>query len=236
MSAAPACPHFNSSSSAHAWPSTRQIIEKIVFISCTELPPNLLLMAKLVVLCVLLNRHLPLSSHFLPFLPIFDRLGTPAAFHWVLTGVFGVAALALFLNFRVRTACLILGLSLFVSVLASRSYFSNNLVYCGCLLLLTGLHQPGREPWPLRFQVALLYFGAGLNKALDIDWRSGQFFEHWFGYVHHHLIYVRIASLAPPLLLSQVMSWAAIATEFFLAAAFLVRRLFPYAIWLGLLY
>ena len=120
--------------------------------------------------------------------------------------------------------------------MASRAYFSNNLVYCGCLLFLTGLYRPGHEPWLLRFQVAILYFGAGLNKAMDGDWRSGQFFEYWFGHVHHHLTYLQLASLAPPLLLSRFMSGIAIATEFALAGAFLVRRWFPFAIWLGLLY
>jgi predicted DCC family thiol-disulfide oxidoreductase YuxK len=199
-----------------------------------DLPPNLVLMARLIVLALLLQQQLPLSSHFLPFFPFFDRMGSPVVFHRVLVLVFLAAAAALFVNWRVRAASIVLGLTIFVSILASRPAFSNNLAYCGALLFLIGLQPPDREPWTLRLQVVLLYFGAGLNKLLDPDWRSGQFFEYWFGHAHSHAWYLQIAGHMPPLLVSRLMSWASFCTELGLSVMLLFRRLYPVAIMVGL--
>src|SRR4051794_593488 len=96
----------------------------------TDLPPNLLLMAKLLVLTFFLQRQLPLSNHFLPFVPWLDRLGSPGMFRGALLAIFAAASLLLFLNIRVRLASLTLGLVIFLSILASRPTFSNNLAYC----------------------------------------------------------------------------------------------------------
>src|SRR6185312_11695997 len=199
-----------------------------------DLPPNLVLMAKLIVLGLLLQRNLPLSSHFLPFLPIFDRMGSPAVFHALLVLVFLSATAALFLSRWVRAASLVLGLTILISILASRPTFSNNLTYCGALLFLIGLQPTNDEPRLLRLQVVLLYFGAGLNKLLDPDWRSGRFFEYWFGHIHSHGWYLRFASHMPPLLVSKLMSWASICTELGLSVMLLFRNAYSAAIWIGL--
>jgi predicted DCC family thiol-disulfide oxidoreductase YuxK len=198
------------------------------------MPANLVLMAKLIVLAFLLQSHLPLSNHFLPFFQFFDRLGSPEVFHRALLLVFFAGSAALFLNWRVRAASILLGLTILVSIAASRPTFSNNLAYSGALLFMIGLQEPDREPWLLRMQVVLLYFGAGLNKLLDPDWRSGQFFEYWFGHVHQHTWYLRIAHSLPPLALSKLMSWMSFSTELGLSATLLFRRLYPVAIWIGL--
>src|SRR5215470_10635878 len=76
-----------------------------------DLPPNLLLMAKLIVLGLLLQTQLPLSNRFLPFFPFLDRMGSPAVFHGTLVLVFLIATTALFLNWRVRAASTVLGLT-----------------------------------------------------------------------------------------------------------------------------
>jgi hypothetical protein len=199
-----------------------------------DLPPNLVLMGKLIVLAMLLQSRLPLSSHFLPFLPFFDQIGSPVVFHGVLVLVFATAAAALFMNWRIRAASAVLGLTILVSILASRPTFSNNLTYCGALLFLIGLQPPDREPVLLRLQVVLLYFGAGLNKLLDPDWRSGQFFEYWFSHVHAHAWYAFISRHMPALLVSKLISWASFCTELGLSVMLLFRRLYPLAIWVGL--
>jgi predicted DCC family thiol-disulfide oxidoreductase YuxK len=78
----------------------------------------------------------------------------------------------------------------------------------------------------------MLYFGAGLNKLLDPDWRSGQFFEYWFG--HRHIWYLRIADYLPDLLLSKVVSWTSFCTELGLSTMMLLQRFYSLAIWVGL--
>jgi hypothetical protein len=139
----------------------------------TELPPNVLLMAKILVICFIINLHwADLPDHFLPFLSIFDHAGPPILFKRLLQVVFFAGALCVLFNYRVRAACLVLGGLMFVAIISSRPYFENNRTYVGCLWLLAGLQVTDKAPWPLRLQVVILYFGAGLNKLLDPDWRS----------------------------------------------------------------
>jgi hypothetical protein len=178
------------------------------------LAPNVLLMAKLVALCLLLKGFwLRLPEPFLPFLPFFDYVGSPAIIHRVLQITFVASAASLLFNWHVRTSCLVLGSAILLGILASRPFYQSNRLFCACLLLMAALQRPGRKPWLLRWQVATLYFGAGLNKLADVDWRSGQFFENWVVGLHHQALYTKIAAWLPGLLLSQIMSWATILIE-----------------------
>ena len=202
----------------------------------TALPANLLLAAKLIALCLLLTNHVRLlPDPFLPFLPIFDQL-PPLAFQRTLQVAFVVSAVALLFNRSVRVSSLVLGLTIILAVVSSKAYYGNNKLFCGCMLFLTGLHQPGQSPWLLRYQLVIVYFGAGLNKLLDADWRSGQFMEHWATDRLKHSLYIQVASWLPPMLLAKLMCWAAIVTELGISAAFLIRRLWPLAIWGNLLF
>lgn len=197
----------------------------------TSLQPNVLLMAKLIVLALLLQRQWPLSRHFLPFFSFFDHFGSPSTFHIVLLVLFLAGSAALLLNWYVRVACAVLGVTILISILASRPMFSNNLAYCAALLFMASLQEAGREPRLLRLQVIMLYFGAGLNKLLDPDWRSGQFFEYWFGHVHNNPWYLQAAGHLPPLVFSKIASWISFSTELGISALLLFRQ-YPIAIWL----
>ena len=150
--------------------------------------------------------------------------------------VFLASALALLFNRWVRLSSFVLGSTILVGIAASRVYWANNTFFFGSVLFLTGLQQRGRSPWLLRVQVAMIYFGAGLNKLLDPDWQSGQFFEYWTRANLQHELYIQIASLFPPMALSWLMSWATIVTEFALFIGFSLRRLWPLAIWLSILF
>jgi hypothetical protein len=194
-----------------------------------------LLMAKLVTLCFLLTQWRNLPRPFLPFIPIFDRIGSPAAVQKVLKATFLVPATLLLCNRYVRPCCVVLGALVGFSVLSSRTYFGNNRTFTACLLFLAGLHRRGQSPWLIRYQVVLVYLGAGLNKLLDPDWRSGQFFETWTSPVPHHRLLRRYLPLRP-LLVSRLMSWLVIVVELFLALGFSYKRLSPVALWTGVLY
>src|ERR1700694_6304747 len=76
----------------------------------TVLPTNLLLMAKLIALCLLLTNHVrQIPDPWLPFVPVFDWIGAPAAFQRVLQVVFVISAIALLFNRRVGRFCPALG-------------------------------------------------------------------------------------------------------------------------------
>jgi predicted DCC family thiol-disulfide oxidoreductase YuxK len=202
----------------------------------TELPIELLLMAKLIALSLLLTHHVRLlPDPFLPFLPFLDQL-PPQAFQRTLQAIFLISAVALLFNRRARLSCLILGGTILLAVVSSRAYYGNNKTFCGLILFLTGLYHPAWGPWLVRAQVIIIYFGAGLNKLLDPDWQSGVFFEHWAGVRLHHPAYLFVASVLPALVLGKIMCWGTIVTELGLSIAFTMRRLYPLAIWVSLLF
>ena len=202
-------------------------------VSGTALPPNVLLAAKLIALSFIATGQVQaLPSPFLPFVAALDGLPLQP----VLQALFLTAATALLLNRAVRTCCLVLGTTLFVALLSSRLYFENNRTFTACVLFLTGLYEPRQRHSLIRLQLVVLYFGAALNKVLDPDWRSGQFFENWVTHVLRYPGYARFSGLLPPLALSALLDWLAIATEAALALGFLVPRLRRSAIVLGVLW
>jgi len=196
----------------------------------------LLLSAKLLVVTMLATGHVTtLPDPFLPFLSVFDRIGDPERFRTALQALFLAGSAALLLNRGVRLASFVVGMTILVGIASSRVYWANNTFFMGAILTLIGLYAPQRSVWLLRIQVAMIYFGAGLNKILDPDWLSGQFFEHWTVNLEHDL-YLRTAALLPPMALSKFMCWATIATELSLFVGFAWPRLWVFAIWLGILF
>ncbi|MDX1981376.1 MAG: DCC1-like thiol-disulfide oxidoreductase family protein [Bryobacteraceae bacterium] len=193
--------------------------------SGTDLPPNVLMMAKLIALALLLTNHQRLlPDPFLPFVPGLDRMLPGPVFQTLLKTVFLTSALALLFNRWVRVSCLLLGGSMLLAVLSSRAYYGNNKTFCALMLILAGLHVRGAEPRILRWQVALVYLGAGLNKALEPDWHSGQFFEHWAGTRLQQPVYQFLSSLFPPLVMGKMMCWLTIVLELSAAVLLAVPR------------
>jgi predicted DCC family thiol-disulfide oxidoreductase YuxK len=142
---------------------------------------------------------------------------------------------ALLFNRHVRLSALVLGASILLGVVASKAYYGNNKTFCGLVLFLIGLYQPGQQPWLLRYQLVIVYLGAGLNKLLDPDWRSGVFFEHWAAHRLHQPVYITLAGWLPPMLFAKALSWMTIATELGLSVAFQVRRWYRWGIYASLL-
>jgi predicted DCC family thiol-disulfide oxidoreductase YuxK len=200
------------------------------------LPPNLLLMAKLIALTLLLTNHVRLlPDPFLPFIPGLDRLPGPT-FRLVLQTVFVGSAVALLFNRAVRASSLVLGLTILLAVGSSKAYYGNNKFFCGAMLLLAGLHVPGRSPWLLRLQLVIVYLGAGLNKLLDPDWQSGLFFHHWAGERLQHSLYLTLAPSLPPLALAKFFCWTTIAAELGIALALVIPRWYGIGIWGNILF
>ena len=198
----------------------------------TALPPHLLLMAKLIALCLLLTNHIRLLTEpFLPFLPFFNHL-PGLLFQRSLQVVFVGSALALLFNRSVRLSCLLLGSTIILGVVSSKAYYGNNKLFCGCMLFLTALERPAL----LRYQLAIVYFGAGLNKVLDADWQSGQFFENWATHRLKHQLYTTVSGWLPPLVAAKFMCWTTMVTELGLSGGFLARRFYTLAIWGNILF
>ncbi len=202
----------------------------------TELPPNVLLMAKLIVAVFLISPRLPISDGYLPFVTVLDALVPHTILHLVLGATFVCAAFFVLFNISVRTSCFVAGCTVLVSMLASKPFYSNNGLYGGLLLVLAGLYEHRVGCWMLRLQAAIMYFGAGLNKLLEPDWRSGQFFQHWFGELHQHSWFIKAGDAMPHLLFSQVTSFSIIVLELAFVPALLYRRTSTLAMWTVIAY
>lgn len=189
----------------------------------TSLPPPLLLAAKIMVIAVLIRATPDLPDRYLPFVRLFDHV--PAAeLRIALQCGCVLGGAAVLFNRAVRTGSLLVGVALLASVLSSQSGFSHNLLFAACALIAIGLYERGRTPWLLCGQVAIVYFGAALNKLVDPDWLSGRFLTAW----GHQFITAPRLVLLPDVAGrtgAQVLSGLIIAAEAYLAFAFAVRAL-----------
>src|SRR5437016_1113666 len=196
----------------------------------TELPTELLILVKVLALAVLLTNHVRiLPDPWLPFLPGIDQF-PPVLFQRTLQIVFVTSALAVLFNRRVRLASLLLGSAMLLAVLSSKAYYGNNKTFCGLMFFFTGLYVPGGQPWPLRWQLGITYFGAGLNKLLDGDWHTGVFFQNWAVNRLHHSWYMALDSLLPPMALARFLCWTTIVTELGVVPCIFIPRLYYWAI------
>ena len=164
----------------------------------TDLPTNLTVLVKVLALVLLIVNHVRiLPDPWLPFVPGIDAI-PPMLFQRTIQTVFVLSALAIVFNRRIRFFSLVLGATMLLAVISSKAYYGNNKAFCGLMLFLAGLYKPG-TPNFLQWQLAITYFGAGLNKLLDPDWHSGIFFENWSVNRLHQPWYIAVSSVLPPL-------------------------------------
>jgi len=190
----------------------------------------LLLAAKLLALYIVLTGAWHnLAEPFLPFLSIFDHFAGIALFRWVLKLVLLGAIGSLLLNCWVRLSCIAIGSVFFTGVLSSRIFFENNILFVACIFLLIGLSDSSGL---IRYQLALVYFGAGMNKLLDPVWRSGDFFVTWSYYAIVEPLYFIFAGLAPRAV-PAFACWSSLIVELMLAAWLLLGRRLRGAAWLS---
>lgn len=180
--------------------------------SGTDLPLNLTIMVKVLAIVILIVNHARIMPDpWLPFIPGIDLI-PPMLFKGTLQIVFVFSAVAIVFNRRVRLFSLLLGSTILLAVVSSKAYYGNNKTFCGLMFFLAGLYQPGGPPF-IRWQLALTYFGAGLNKALDGDWHSGVFFDNWAVNRLQHPTYIALDAHLPPLVLGKLMCWGTIFAE-----------------------
>ena len=196
-----------------------------------SLPPQVVLLCRLLALTLLLTNHQSqIQTPFLPFLDIFDSL-PPAIFQYTLKIALVIGALGLLFTRKTRTFATLTGITILLAVLSSRAYYGNNKTFAGLLLLLSALSSQTGPPRLIQWQLALVYFGAGLNKILDPDWQSGQFFHHWATDRLGNPVYIWLSAQLPPLVAGKLFCWTTIAAELAVAVLTLIPRFHPAVIW-----
>ena len=188
----------------------------------TELPANLLMAAKLVVFCLFVAGYVVrLPVVWLPMWRALDAL-PPQGVAIALKASFCIGALLLFTNRGVRTGAILCGLPFLLEAVVTRVGFYYANFFCGAFLVLVGLYRGRTSLGLLHGQYVVMYFGSGLNKLLDADWRDGHYIEHWLGEVVGSARYERLAALLPDGALALGVSWSSIVIELGLALLFLV--------------
>ncbi len=201
----------------------------------TSIAPQVLLMVKLLTIGLLGKGYFQtLPEPFLPFFSFFDAL--PATgFQLTMKFLFAIAAIMLMTNQKVRLSCLIIGCVFLISTLASKAYYSNGKFYCGLVYLLTALDTNKDRPLLLQYQIIIVYFGSGLNKLLELDWRTGQYFDHWLINVRQSPIYLLLIEYIPSAWLSLMLSWCTIILELIVLPVLLFfKKWHRIGVWLGI--
>ena len=169
-------------------------------------------MVKVLAIVVLLVNHVRiLPDPWLPFIPGIDQAPSLLFQRTLQTG-FALSAIAIVFNRRVRFASLVIGATMLLAVVSSKAYYGNNKTFCGLMFFLAGLYKAG-GPNFIKWQLAITYFGAGLNKAVDPDWHSGVFFQNWAVNRLRQPWYIALDAKLPPMLLAKFMCWSTIVTE-----------------------
>ena len=196
-----------------------------------SLPPQVVLLCRLLALTLLLTNHQSqIQTPFLPFLDIFDSL-PPANFQYTLKTALVIGALGILFTRKTRTFATLTGITILLAVLSSRAYYGNNKTFVALLLILSALSSQTGPPRLIHWQLALVYFGAGLNKILDPDWQSGQFFHHWATDRLGNPVYIWLSAQLPPLVAGKLFCWTSIAAELAIAVLTLIPRFHPAVIW-----
>jgi len=203
--------------------------------SGTDLPTNLTVLVKVLALVLLIVNHVRiLPDPWLPFIPGIDAI-PPLLFQRTIQTVFVVSAVAIVFNRRIRLFSVLLGATMLLAVVSSKAYYGNNKAFCGLMLLLAGLYKPG-TPNFLQWQLAITYFGAGLNKLLDPDWHSGVFFENWAVNRLRQPWFIAANSVLPPFVAAKLMCWMTIATELGIVPLLFIRKYFRWAVIFNVLF
>ena len=178
-----------------------------------------------------------LNDPFLPFLPFLDVFNdVPGVLKITQRFLFVVAGILLWFNYRVRLMAIILGLVVVFALLGSKPMFRNHLFIVGCIFLLSGLSNKNTKPWLLFWQLSLVYFGAFINKVVQIDWWDGQFMHNWLVNARQNIPYISVSQLLPDMLLAKLISWLSMALEFSIAVMLLFRKTHFRAFWLIVLF
>jgi hypothetical protein len=200
----------------------------------TAMAPNVLVICKLLILLMLAYHFYGmLVDPFIPFLKPLDYFNQyPGVFELLMKTSFTFFAVALFLNIKVRTACIALGIIVILQQLGTKPGFKNHIFVCGCVFLLAGLTNKKDGYWLLVWQLIIIYFGAFINKILDPDWHDGAFMHNWLFNARKNGPYIYLSGILPDNWLALFLSWSAMLSELIIGILLLFKKYRKHTFWL----
>lgn len=201
--------------------------------------PELVLAVRMLSVYLLLTTEFPFNGNqgggrFYPVVGLFNQMGSDAQFNSGVRLLFlcGIALL-LFSRF-VRLGSLGVGLAFVTGLLSCQICISVAHLFTGCVFLCTAFSNDATGTDLIRFQLAVLYLGADLNKISDTDWWTGASIETLLVTKHQIPAYISAASAFPPGFLSQITGIGVIVLQLGIAILLLRRRTVVYAMLLAL--
>lgn len=188
------------------------------FLVRSDNPLPLLFVSRLLVLYLIWIRGM--KHIFPPFLPFFSGLDYMREILWIypiLDLIYWISVFAILFGIRFQLFALVLSSLIFFQILSSKGFYATSYQYAGCMLFLIGIFQSGQQ-WIFRVQIGILYFGAGLNKLLNEDWQSGQYFENFILNVYPNFLSLSLAKWLGIGFLAKFLSYLTIFLELSLAA------------------
>jgi hypothetical protein len=175
------------------------------------------------------------SLPFLPFFPLFDILPS-GLFSTALRLLIFAAAVSVFLNFHARLGSLVMGIATIVAIFSSMPLYSTSLTFASCLLIIASQYTDNNQV--VRWQLGIVYLGAGLNKLLDPDWWNGSYFEYFALHIFNLPGYSYIENLLSihPFFLGKCLGVTTIGLELLIGSLFIAGKKIFYPISLGLLF
>lgn len=214
------------------------MLRRPVSVYGTSMSPSILLMCKIFVLLLVAHGfYSSISDPYIPFLEGLNNLNEyPRFFEITLKSLFVIAGLSLIFNFKVRLSAILIAMTIFLAIIASKPLFRNHLFVIGCMLFLSGLSEKNKAPWLLYFQLSVIYFGALLNKMLQIEWWSGQFMHNWLSVALENPLYNAWFDATQSFVLAKIMSYSAMFVELVIGVILLIPKFRFYAITLILVF
>lgn len=209
------------------------------YVTGKAVAPELVLAVRLLAVYLLLTNEFPFNGNqgggrFYPLIGLLGEIGSDQQFDLGVRLLFlgGIGTL-LFSSF-VRLGTLAVGLAIVTGLLSCQICISVAHLFTGCVFLCTALSNDATGTDLIRFQLAVLYLGADLNKVSDADWWSGASMETLLVTKHQIASYMNAASAFPPGFLSQITGIGVIVLQMGIAILLLRRGTVVYAMLLAL--
>ncbi|MDO5971183.1 HTTM domain-containing protein [Flavivirga aquimarina] len=195
-------------------------------------------MCKLVFLLLVFHGfYAIINDPYIPFISYLDKFNDfPNVYKNTLRTLFFTSGIFMLFNFKVRYMSFVLGLTIAFVLLASKPNFANHYFICACILILASLIDKKQTPWLLFMQISILYFGAAINKMLQVDWWNGQFMHNWLANARETHVYIYMSDLLPEMWLAKLLSWVAMLVEISIAVLVLFKKKHRLVTWMILLF
>ncbi|MEQ9297814.1 MAG: hypothetical protein RIF33_04585 [Cyclobacteriaceae bacterium] len=168
---------------------------------------------------------------FVPFFPFLETINSIPNYQTVISFLIIVSCASILLGWKYRVFSLILGILLLTVISYNRVQFGNNRMLLASGLILIGLTD---QKYFLNVQMGIMYFGAALNKILDVHWINGVFMSNFVTLYKGSLLEMLFNEA--PNEVYVLLGWSTIIIEFILAIGFICNRRLSLFVFIGLFF